>query len=182
MQSSPCYWYGPTGGREHRFGVVPFGHWLFDIVKNGYGGQCGRPTHNLLENNMSKLQAIPTGEQATLRTTVEGKVAHLVFSIKENGENGAPRYNLEQTLDFTGVSEAELIELASKPLRIDVQSIWRKAKDRMDSDIWQGRAWNVREMLDQTRQKADPTAKVLKAAEKMSETERNALMDLLKAM
>ncbi len=131
---------------------------------------------------MTKLQAISTGEQATLRTTIEGKVAHLVFSVKENGDNGAPRYNLEQDLDFTGVSEAELIELASKPLRIDIQSTWRKAKDRMDSDIWQGRVWRVRDMLDQTRQKADPTAKVLKAAEKMSQAERTALMDLLKAM
>ncbi len=131
---------------------------------------------------MNKLQAIPTGEQATLRTTIEGTVAHLVFSVKENGDNGAPRYNLEQSLDFVNVSDAEMIELASKPLRIDIQSTWRKAKDRMDADVWQDRTWNVREMLDQTRQKADPAQKVLNAAAKMSAAERTALMDLLKAM
>ncbi|KKL53184.1 hypothetical protein LCGC14_2278000 [marine sediment metagenome] len=131
---------------------------------------------------MNKLQPIPSGEQATLKTTIEGKIAHLVFTVKPNGEPGTPRYNLMQNLDFTDVSEVELLELASKPLRIDVQAIWRKAKDRMDEKVWSGRTWKVRDMLDQTRQKADPTAKVLKVAESMSKSERKALMELLKAI
>ena len=131
---------------------------------------------------MNKLQPIPSGEQATLFTTIKGKIAAVVFSVKPNGEKGTPRYNLTQTFDFENVSEAELIALAVKPLRIDVQSIWRSAKDKMDADVWQDRKWSVRAMLDQTRQKADPTAKVLKVAESMSKSEREALMELLKAM
>ncbi len=131
---------------------------------------------------MNKLQPIPSGEQATLRTTIVGLVAEIVFSVKPDGEKGTPRYNLEQALDFENVTEAELIELASKPLRIDIQATWRAAKDRMDANVWQGRIWNVRAMLDQTRQKADPTAKVLKVAEGMSRAERNSLMELLEAM
>ncbi len=131
---------------------------------------------------MTKLQPIGATDQATLNTSIEGRIATVVFSVKPNGEKGTPRYNLTQTFDFENVSEGELIALAVKPLRIDVQSIWRSAKDRMDADVWQDRKWSVRSMLDQTRQKADPTVKVLKVAESMTKAEREALMELLKAM
>ncbi len=131
---------------------------------------------------MKKMQLIGADEQATLNTSIAGKIATVVFSVKPNGEKGTPRYNLTQTFDFANVSEAELIGLAVKPLRIDVQSIWRSAKDKMDADVWQDRKWSVRDMLDQTRQKADPTVKVLKVAEGMTKTERDALMELIAAM
>ena len=109
-------------------------------------------------------------------------LATCTFSVKPNGEKGSPRYNLTQHFDFTSVTVAEVLLLAVKPLRIDVQSVWRSAKDKMDADVWQDRKWSVRAMLDQTRQKADPTAKVLKVAESMSKSEREALMKLIKAM
>ncbi len=133
---------------------------------------------------MKKLNAIGTDEQATLKTVIENdsEIATVVFSVKPNGEKGTPRYNLTQTFDFSGVTHEEMMALAVKPLRIDVQSIWRSAKDKMDADVWQDRSWSVRAMLDQTRQKADPTVKVLKVAEGMTKTERDALMELLKAM
>ena len=131
---------------------------------------------------MTKLQPIAADVQATLNTSIEGKIATVVFSVKPNGEKGTPRYNLTQTFDFENVTESELIALAVKPLRIDVQSVWRSAKDKMDADVWQDRKWSVRDMLDQTRQKADPTVKVLKVAEGMSKAERLALMELLKKM
>ena len=131
---------------------------------------------------MNKLQPIPSGEQATLKTTIEGKIAHLVFTVKPNGEPGTPRYNLMQNLDFADVSEVELLELASKPLRIDVQAIWRKAKDRMDESVWSGRTWKVRDMLDQTRQKADPVQKAFKLAEGMTKAEREEYIKKLQAM
>ncbi len=131
---------------------------------------------------MKKLQPIAADVQATLKTTIKGGMASTTFSVKPNGEKGTPRYNLTQVFDFSNVTEAELIALAVKPLRIDVQSIWRSAKDKMDADVWQDRKWSVRAMLDQTRQKADPTVKVLKVAEGMSKAERDALMELLKAM
>ena len=131
---------------------------------------------------MNKLQSIPTGEQATLKTTIEGEIATVTFTVKPNGDKGTARFNLKQTFNFENVSHDELIALAVRPLRIDVQSVWRSAKDRMDSDVWQDRKWSVRAMLDQTRQKADPTAKVLREAAKMSKGERDALMALLKKM
>ncbi len=136
---------------------------------------------------MNKLQPIAADVQATLKTTIDtdiegAELAHVTFSVKPNGEKGTPRYNLTQTFDFSHVTRKEIIELAVKPLRIDVQSIWRGAKDKMDADVWQDRAWKVRDMLDQTRQKADPATKVLKVAAGMSKAEREALMELLKAM
>lgn len=131
---------------------------------------------------MNKLQAIPSGDQATLRTFGTGESVEVTFSVKENGEKGTPRYNLVWLFDFTDVKPEELRTLATRSLRIDGQAVWRKAKDRMDSDVWQDRKWSVRAMLDQTRQKADPTQKVLNAAAKMTKDEREELMELLKSM
>ncbi|KKM81573.1 hypothetical protein LCGC14_1328340 [marine sediment metagenome] len=131
---------------------------------------------------MNKLQPIPSSEQATLKTTIKGGVASVTFSVKPNGEKGTPRYNLTQIFDFSNVSEAELIALAVKPLRIDVQSVWRSAKDKMDADVWQDRKWSVRAMLDQTRQKADPVLKAFKLAEGMTKAEREEYIKKLQAM
>ncbi len=136
---------------------------------------------------MNKLQAIGADEQATLSTTIDtdiegAELAHVTFSVKPNGEKGTPRYNLTQTFDFSHVTRKEIIELAVKPLRIDVQSIWRSAKDKMDADVWQDRKWQVRAMLDQTRQKADPISKAAKGAAAMSAAERKEHLKLLTAM
>ncbi len=132
---------------------------------------------------MKKLQPIPTGEQATLSTTIEAdQTATVVFSVKENSEKGTPRYNLTWTFDFNGVKPAELITLATRSLRIDGQATWRKAKDRMNADVWQDKKWSVRAMLDQTRQKGDPVQKGAKDAAKMTPAERKAHLATLMAM
>ena len=123
---------------------------------------------------MKKLTPIPTDEQATLKTTVEGNMVHLVFSVKPDKDSPA-RYNLMQTLDFEGVSQVELLEIASKPLRIDIQTAWRGAKDRMNAEVWQGRTWKVRDMLDQGRSKATQAQKASNAVSKLSKAERDAL-------
>lgn len=124
---------------------------------------------------MKKLSPIPTDEQATLKTTVEGNMVLILFSVKPNGDKGTARYNLEQMLDFEGVSQAELLEIASKPLRIDIQAEWRGAKDRMDAEVWQGRTWKVRDMLDGSRKKATKAQKASNAVSKLTKAERDAL-------
>ena len=131
---------------------------------------------------MNKIQPIPTGELATLKTTIKGELATVTFTVKPNGDKGTARYNLTQTFDFKNVSHDEMIGLAVRPLRIDVQSIWRSAKDKMDADVWQDRTWDVRAMLDQTRQKADPVQKGERDAKKMSPAERKAHLETLKIM
>ncbi len=129
---------------------------------------------------MNKLQPIASGEQATLKTSVEYDLATVIFSVKENGEKGTPRYNLTWHFDFADVSRAELEVLAVRSLRIDGQATWRSAKDKMNSDVWQDRKWSVRAMLDQTRQKADPMTKVLKVVSSMSRNEVMELVDMLR--
>ncbi len=124
---------------------------------------------------MKKMQPIPAGEQATLKTTIEGEIATVIFTVKPNHDPGAPRFNLTQVFNFEDISREELIGLAVRPLRIDVQSVWRSAKDRMDADVWQDRTWNVRAMLDQTRQKADPTTTAERAIKKLTKAERDEL-------
>ncbi len=112
---------------------------------------------------MNKLQPIGADEQATLKTSISGKVAHVTFSVKPNGEKGTPRYNLTQIFDYGECTDEEILGLAVRSSRIDVQSMWRSAKDRMDGDVWQNRTWSVRSMLDEAPQKADPVKKTEKA-------------------
>ena len=131
---------------------------------------------------MTKLKALAKDVQATLNTSVSGDVATCTFTVKENGDKGTPRYNLTWNFDYAEVSRKELILLAVRSHRIDGQADWRKAKNRLDSEFWQNRYWSARAMIDESPAKADPTTKVLKAAEKMTAAERTALMDLLKAM
>ncbi len=131
---------------------------------------------------MSKLSPIPSDTQATLSTSIAGKIATVIFSVKPNGEKDSARYNLTQTFDFDNVSNDEILTLATRSLRIDVQSVWRKDSDRMNAEKWQNRKWSVREMLDQTRQKTDPKTKVLNAIGKMTKDEKDAILELLKKM
>ncbi len=131
---------------------------------------------------MSKLSPIPTDSPATLSTSVSENVATVTFSVKPNGEKDSARYNLTQTFDFDDVKTDEILTLATRSLRIDVQATWRKDSDRMNAEKWQNRKWSVREMLDQTRQKADPKTKVLNAIGKMTKDEKDAILELLKKM
>lgn len=124
---------------------------------------------------MKKLQPMPAGEQATLLTGIEGEIAHVQFTVKENGNKGTARYNLIWHFDFANVAAEEILRLAVRSLRIDGQAAWRSAKDRMNADVWQDKTWSVRDMLDQTRQKASPEASAEKAINRLSKAERDAL-------
>ena len=134
-----------------------------------------------LETEMNKLQPMAANTQATLRTFGKGETVEVTFTVKENGEKDTARYNLVWSFDFANVTADEVRKLATRSLRIDGQSTWRKARNKMDADIWQDKKWSVRAMLDQTKQKADPTQKVLNAAAKMTKAERRVLIDLLAA-
>ena len=127
-----------------------------------------------------KLKAIPKGEQATLRTTVQGEKVTTVHTVKPNGES-QDRFNLTWTFDFSKVTKEELQKLAERTLRIKMQSNWRKAKDRMDAEIWDNRTFSVREILDTGRKSADPVEKVTNLVEKMSPEEKRALLEQLQA-
>ncbi len=131
---------------------------------------------------MQKLSPIPAETQATLSTSITENIATVTFSVKPNGEKDSARYNLTQTFDFVDVSNDEILTLATRSLRIDVQSVWRKDSDRMNAEKWADRKWSVRAMLDQTRTKTDPKTKVLNAIGKMSKDEKDAILELLKKM
>lgn len=125
---------------------------------------------------MKKLVSIPTDEQAVLKYTVDvdAMTATVIFSVKEN-KDSPERYNLTWTFDYSNVSTAELLEQAVRQQKIDGSRDWRGAKDRMDSDVWQDKVWDVRTMLDSGRQKADPATKASNAVAKLSKAERDAL-------
>ncbi len=145
-----------------------------------------------LEIVMNKIKPMAADEQAVLRTEVsshetlehtldflgsplEDMTVKVVFSVKPDGEKGTPRYNLRQVFDFADVTFREILVLAVRSLRIDVQATWRKASDKMNADVWQDRKWSVRAMLDQTRQKKSDADKAEDALGKLTQAERDAI-------
>lgn len=84
--------------------------------------------------------------------------------------------------DLADVTMAELIQFAARSLVIDTQRVWRGAKDR-NSDAWGTRTIKVREMIDsaRTRVAADPATQAARAVTKMSDTEKQALIDQITA-
>ncbi len=123
---------------------------------------------------MPKLTPIPQGEQATLRFLITDKLLTTTFTVKENKASPV-RYNLTWLFDLTDVTLHEILGYALRSLRIDGQTMWRAAKDRMDGNVWQDKKWSVRAMLDSTRSKADPNTTAEKAIDKLSEAERITL-------
>lgn len=96
------------------------------------------------------------------------------FTVKENAD--ALRANLTWTYDFSGVSEQEIQDMALSSVHIPMQEKWRKAKDRMDADLYQNRTIKVRDLVDKKRQPSDPKAKASGLLAKLPEAERKALL------
>ena len=129
---------------------------------------------------MTKLKALAADEQATLNTSIVDNVATCTFTVKPEA-NGS-RFNLLHRYDYTGVSEEEVLALATRSIRIDVQAKWRKAKDKMDAEKWTDKTFMVRDILDESPAKADPVTKALRLADKMTKAERNEYIKKLQAM
>ena len=131
---------------------------------------------------MSKIKPIGTNEPAILSTNIKGDIATVCFTAKPDNADGGPRYNMRATLDFNGVSRTQLIAYCVRPLRIDFQTMWRKAANKLDGDVWLDRRMSVLEMLEKKRHVATPAERVNKDVEKMSKDERAELLKTLTAM
>lgn len=95
------------------------------------------------------------------------------------------RYELNWAFDFSDVTPGEMLALAGRTVLITQQAAWRKLptdKERLDTDKVDNVTYRVRDMLDQKRSAADPKTKVIRAAEKMSKSERAEMIAALEAM
>lgn len=129
------------------------------------------------------IRVIKKDEVFSGTSSVVGKVVSATFAVRQN-ENAGERYALTSRFDFTGVTEAELMVMATKGLIVDTQRNWRvlaasDAKKATSSNPYE--LVKVRGLLDspKTRSAAPATVKAKKLIDGMSEAERAALLAML---
>lgn len=81
--------------------------------------------------------------------------------------------------DFEGVTEEELIELATKQLVIDVQAKARKAKTDKEFAQWDHKETSVREMLDATPQRKTKEEKAIELVMETAGLDRETAENLI---
>ena len=131
---------------------------------------AAQPFHMQGISNMNKLQQIETDASATIDCHVAPNDPHVVrfqHAVKVNQDSDA-RYNLRWNFDFAGVKQGDILMLAARSMLIREQSNWRKAKDRLDADVWQDQTFVVTAMLAEGRKSADPATKVENMFAKMN--------------
>lgn len=122
-------------------------------------------------------------KEASSRSMVhdaEANTVTVVHTVKPD-EKHQTRYELTWTFDFANVTAMELIMLATRPLLIKAQGLWRKADDRLKEAAWDNRTFKVRDALDNARVAANPVTKAANAGKKMNKDERAALIAQLQA-
>lgn len=131
------------------------------------------------------IRLIKTDEKFSPSVTVNGKKSFAKYAVRKN-ENAGERYELSTVFDFTGVTEAELIEMATKGLVVDTQRVWRVAVASKEgsADALKGKGFEdigVRKLLDspRARSSAPATVKAKKLIDGMSAAEKAELLALL---
>ena len=119
------------------------------------------------------LRTIKKGEafSRTFRVDVEEKHVKAVFAVKT--ENDAEvAHALDMIFDYSNCSEEEILILASQQVRVKIQSLWRKAKDRLTDGAWDNRTIDVAELVHASPRGKDIVEKASTFFDKMSESER----------
>jgi len=131
---------------------------------------------------MSKLKALTKDEQATISMVAsdDGQQCVVSHTVKESKDDDI-RYQLSWTFDFSKTTREDLLKLATRTICIKKQAEWRKSKDRMDGEKWDGITFMVDEVLAEGRKSADPVTRAKGALNKLSKAERDALLALYAA-
>lgn len=129
---------------------------------------------------MNKIKAMAADEQAVLRMSIEGKIVTMIFSVKE--KMGEPSCNLTWHVDFEGSTTEQIMLEAARAFKIDKALEWRSAKDKMNADVWQGRAFNFAEEKAKGPHKKTDIEKADADAKKLTPAERKRHLATLEAL
>lgn len=111
------------------------------------------------------------------------KAANVTFSCRRDEKSD--RYALTSVIDFSGCSQAEIIELATRTVVIDLQRQWRVLAASNLANATRANPFskvNVKAaIVDATRKTATPIAKAKSAASKLTDAEKRAMIAELEA-
>ena len=121
---------------------------------------------------------VKQGETARRETSVDTETGIATCHHVTLNKPTETHYQLCWFFDFADVTEAELIELATKHLVIQHRPGFKSDKNP-DNDEWNNKTYKVRDYLDKERRKKSALEKAKVATEKLSDEEKAFLMQQL---
>lgn len=129
------------------------------------------------------IRKLNKDEKLSNSTSIVNSTATAVFKVRRS-ESSDEAFVLTCKLDFSTCSQDEILALATRTAIIDIQRQWRVAHvtEKGDPKSNEFATVNVKsQVVDSQRKTADPLAKAKSLLDKLSPTERAALLASLKA-
>ena len=126
------------------------------------------------------MVTVKQGETARRETIVdEANDQTTIHHVTQHGKaDNAANYQLTWFFDFGDVSRAELLDIATKYLVIQMRPKFKADKDP-ENDEWNNKTYKVRDYLDKERRKKSALEKANVAVQKLSKEEKDFLMQQL---
>lgn len=129
---------------------------------------------------MANIRKLSATEKFSASQVINGKANTVSFAVRPEKDSQA-NYVLTCALDFSSVTDDELITLATRAIVIDLQRKWRVAHagDKTEPTTNEFATVDVHKMLTETTKgkPANPAAKAKKALDLLSPEARKALLD-----
>lgn len=122
---------------------------------------------------MTTLKQVKQGEKVPKSIKVDGKIVRR-HHVTEHRKLG--RVVLDWAFDFDGVSEQDLMVLASRAVLIGARPTFKETTVE-DAEKWKERTFSVAEYLQHNREKVTTEQKARKALEGLTEEQRKALFE-----
>lgn len=110
----------------------------------------------------------------------DAKTVRRVHVTKHGDGSNAAHYGLTWTFDFSGVSQEQLMELASRSVLISYRPTFQKVPAN-EVDQWADLRISVADFLTRGRAPVDPKARIRSDLSKLSAEERAAILAELSA-
>lgn len=125
------------------------------------------------------IRQLKNGETFSPDVKINGKKAVVTWSVKKDKDEKSPRYVIVTELDFTGVSPADMMKLAIRPVTIELQRQWREAaavKGSTATTVNPFVTVNVQNaVVNAARRTADPVARATAMFAKLTPAQRLAI-------
>jgi hypothetical protein len=119
------------------------------------------------------MKIVKQGEKADRSVSIAGEVVtrqHVTLNKATKSE-----YALTWSFDFSGVSQNELMTIASRAIVIALRPEFKVAS-ASELETWDNRIFSVREYLDSERSKVDDVEKARRLLGKLSQEQRDLIL------
>jgi hypothetical protein len=123
------------------------------------------------------MRTIARGENANMSHHVDAEksLVTVTHTVKENRETDV-RTELTWKFDFSNCSQAQILELAERAVRIRKQAEWRKSDDRDNEEKWDNVVFDVAEEITETRRVSSPMERANKLLDKLTQEQIEELL------